>query len=378
MDGPEVADHLAWAAAEAALCGVTRLADVTRLDRIGTPVFQAIRPWGRALSVHQGKGLTPEAAQIGALMEAVESDHAERFDAPRRACAFDELPADERAPSIADFSLARGHAASPDAPRAWAASRRLDGGGVLWVPFESVSLDYTWQGDPRLDRTSNGLGARFDLAGAILKGLLEVIERDADCEWQALPIEQRSLDRLDLESVPYDWFEGLHRSVRDAGLRLAIYRLPAVIALPAIRSEIVEFGAEGCSRGAVYGTACHPSCEEALLGSLLEAVQGRATLISGARDDIFYSRRIEPVGFGSGLPLPPHIHAKTWEPDSPAPSCSPNETVAELVSMLRQAGYPLAAAVELTPPDSGVYVVKVLVPGLGAFERRRRRLEICQ
>jgi len=40
----------------AAAAGVTRLAEITGLDLVGIPVFQAIRPAGRSLSVHQGKG----------------------------------------------------------------------------------------------------------------------------------------------------------------------------------------------------------------------------------------------------------------------------------------------------------------------------------
>src|SRR4051812_28921774 len=37
--------------------GITRVADITGLDRIGIPVFQGIRPLSRAIVVSQGKGL---------------------------------------------------------------------------------------------------------------------------------------------------------------------------------------------------------------------------------------------------------------------------------------------------------------------------------
>ena len=56
-----------------AACGVSRVADLTFLDVLNLPVCQAVRPWSRALSVHQGKGLTRRDACLGALMEAVES-----------------------------------------------------------------------------------------------------------------------------------------------------------------------------------------------------------------------------------------------------------------------------------------------------------------
>jgi ribosomal protein S12 methylthiotransferase accessory factor len=65
--------------------GLTRVADVTRLDVIGIPVFQAVRPRSRNLSVSQGKGATPMAARVSAAMEALELWHAEDVShLPRR------------------------------------------------------------------------------------------------------------------------------------------------------------------------------------------------------------------------------------------------------------------------------------------------------
>src|SRR5918997_2547108 len=62
--------------------GITRLADVTSLDWIGMPVYQAIQPNSRNLSVSQGKGLTRAQAQVSALMEALESFHGEEIRQP--------------------------------------------------------------------------------------------------------------------------------------------------------------------------------------------------------------------------------------------------------------------------------------------------------
>jgi ribosomal protein S12 methylthiotransferase accessory factor len=53
--------------------GITRVANVTGLARIGIPVVQAVRPNSRSLSVSQGKGLTLAAAKASALMEAGEA-----------------------------------------------------------------------------------------------------------------------------------------------------------------------------------------------------------------------------------------------------------------------------------------------------------------
>ena len=52
--------------------GISRVTDITRMDRLGLPVFASVRPRGKALCVHAGKGLLPADARIGALMEALE------------------------------------------------------------------------------------------------------------------------------------------------------------------------------------------------------------------------------------------------------------------------------------------------------------------
>src|SRR5690242_4584285 len=64
--------------------GITRLGDITGLDRIGIPVMQAVRPLSLSNSVAQGKGATAEAAALSAILEAAECCFAERvshFDA---------------------------------------------------------------------------------------------------------------------------------------------------------------------------------------------------------------------------------------------------------------------------------------------------------
>ena len=365
---------LATAEAEAARCGVTRLADITGLDTLAVPVFQAVRPWSRALSVHQGKGLTPEAAKIGALMEAVESDHAEAFDAPRMRAPFDAIPDGERGPTIEDFACARDQAPHPAEPLFWVEARRLDGDGALWVPFDAVCHDYSRPADPRLDRSSNGLAARGDLEGATVKALLEIVERDADRAWRASPIHCRSLDRIDERSIPYRWFRCLEDRLREAGLRLSIYQQPAVIPLPVFMSQIIEPGAGVCRRRNTVGVACHPVAEEALLGSVLEAIQSRLTAISGVRDDIYFDDEVqsEADGVGLGLPLPPGLHPKLWEGVAEDSNTGRDLTAAELGEMLARAGYPDAAIVDLSRPGRAVAVVKALVLGLGAFGRTRR------
>ena len=79
--------------------GITRIANITGLDLIGIPVVMACRPNSRSIAVAQGKGLDLAAAKVSAVMEAVETFHAERVALPLRLATYAELC---RSESVAD------------------------------------------------------------------------------------------------------------------------------------------------------------------------------------------------------------------------------------------------------------------------------------
>src|SRR5262245_6391051 len=74
-----------------ALMGITRVASVTGLDRIGIPVVMVCRPNSRSIAVSQGKGLDLDAARASGLMESVESFHAETITSPLKLGTYREL-----------------------------------------------------------------------------------------------------------------------------------------------------------------------------------------------------------------------------------------------------------------------------------------------
>jgi ribosomal protein S12 methylthiotransferase accessory factor len=368
MAGP---DRLAEARAAAAACGVTRLADITGLDRVGAPVFHAIRPLSRALCVHQGKGLTPEAAQLGALMEAVESAHAEAFDVRSCVAPLRDLLILERPVSLGDFACERDCPVGDDELIAWTTAERLIDGQAVQVPFDCVSLDCVRPWDRRLDHTSTGLAARFDFEGAALKGLLEVLERDATVAWRSQPLARRALQSIDCATIAYPWFQALSDRLAEAEISLWLYRMPTLIGLPAIYAEAHAHASDPRASARSGGWACEPKAEDALLGAVLEALQCRLTVIAGARDDILHGGAGLPPS--EACPLPPNLSGVEWgrvvdaEPDAPAVTA---RWIAERLAAL---GYPDASAVKLSAPDAAVCVVKVFAPGLGANLRARRQ-----
>ena len=80
--------------------GITRLGNVTGLDYIGIPVAISVRPNSRSVSVSQGKGLTLTHALASALMESIETFHAEDLDRRFRMRSARELRAEGH---VADY-----------------------------------------------------------------------------------------------------------------------------------------------------------------------------------------------------------------------------------------------------------------------------------
>jgi YcaO-like protein with predicted kinase domain len=88
--------------------GITRIADISGLDRIGLPVFSAIRPSAAdgAISVYAGKGTSETEARVSVIMEAVERFSAEVTNFKERLLfdSYENLSTDNRAVNPADLA----------------------------------------------------------------------------------------------------------------------------------------------------------------------------------------------------------------------------------------------------------------------------------
>jgi len=161
--------------------GISRLADLTGLDRIGLPVVQAVRPAALSEVTSLGRGLSIMEAAVGATMESLERFYAEAIPTERLVLA-----------TANDLQIADGlfeNLLAPDCRSDW---RRM---AILWIrgidvatgaeqliPVELVHTCYT-DPPPPYDglfiRTTTGLACHTTASGALIHGLFECIERDA-------------------------------------------------------------------------------------------------------------------------------------------------------------------------------------------------------
>jgi YcaO-like protein with predicted kinase domain len=103
--------------------GITRVACITGLDRVGIPVWQAIRPASRGLSVSQGKGIDDDQAQASAIMESLEQHHAEYCEIACRLESYRHLAATAVVADPERLPQARDTVFSPDLVIPWCEAR---------------------------------------------------------------------------------------------------------------------------------------------------------------------------------------------------------------------------------------------------------------
>jgi YcaO-like protein with predicted kinase domain len=357
-------ETLARAWPHAAAAGVTRLGVLTGLDTLGIPVAAAYRPNSRTLAVHQGKGLTLAAAKASALMEAIETFHAEAPPLPLRLGSAAELGRGARVLDPATLPLlAPGDLA--DARCLWADGVRLADGGPVLVPYELVAIDLAPDapGPALFQATSNGLASGNHPLEALTHGLCEAIERDAVALWHAAPVADQDARALDLATIPDGAAQGWIAAVRAAGLALRVWEVTSDIAVPAFACLL----AGGADVLPELGFGCHPDPAVALLRAIGEAAQARLTVISGAREDVALG------GYGDRAVRARDAAALGWMASpgirdfAAAPGCATPTLEGDfraVLAALAAAGLTEAAAVELTRPEIGLPVMRVVVPGL--------------
>ncbi len=354
--------------------GITRLSNITGLDVVGVPVWVGIRPNSRSLATSQGKGLTHAAAKASALMESVESWHAENIDRP----IFVDSPWSlRRKVSIIEYDRLSFYEDSPprvDQPIAWVEGYDLLKECACWVPLESVSTNYVGSSQQRSATTfmqsSNGLAGGNEVLEAITHALNELVERDAVHRAGDAMRKFDAARRVRIETIDDPDCLAVLDKLDKAGVAAAAFDLTSDLGVPVYGCTIVD--ADDAVRWRPLppfnGYGCHLNPCIAMLRALTEAVQSRLTYISGTRDDI------SPVQYRTGgNPNALRSFREAWARTTASidfrerrniATPSFNGDIRYILDVLRAVGIENAVAVDLRKPEIGVAVARMVVPGL--------------
>lgn len=351
--------------------GITRVANITGLDRLGIPVFVAVRPNSRSVATSLGKAGDPMAARVSAIMESVETHHAEVPTCLTRVETWDQMAREVR---VADPDLLprdRHSLFSSSYPIPWVQGQDVSGGDPLWVPFEMVHTNYCIPpvaGSGCFRRSSNGLASGNTLAEAMVHGLCEVIERDALEAWSRHSGTHRSTRRIDLDTVEDELCAGLLERCRRADFGVMAWDLTGPLEAPVMLVELVDLSTEPVLNPipVALGSGCHPEPAVALARALTESAQVRLGFIAGSRDDTW--RRLYPQIRARATP------ERLRAIGEPGPvrfgDCHALGTptiegdLQALVRRLSAEGFPSVVLVDLSWEDIPVRVIRCIVPGM--------------
>jgi len=265
--------------------GISRLADLTELDRVGIPVWTAIRPLGRSLSSCQGKGMTDVEAQLSCVGESIETWRLETMTASDYSDDVMAINLDGNKTELRDCKI-----------------------------IDEISLDlrlFRYQNNSAF-RNSNGLGSNWNVEFAVSHAFNEIVERRSIEIWKQLSPRQ-CLEKLinvsSLEKIS-ERVDLLLNSLRASDILISLWDLTLRNSLPVILCVIGEQDPQHIPQLA-EGIGCSACPIKAIERAILEAVQSRLTLISGSRDDLthqFYRQydvlktKREPPPIGSWNP----------------------------------------------------------------------------
>jgi putative methanogenesis marker protein 1 len=284
--------------------GVTRIANITDLDRVGIPVFSAIRPSAAAgaINIYSGKGINETNARISAIMESFERCLAEQpevslnlsgveLNTERITGTYESLC--ESYPTLYPDALLLPQPVAEHTSLEWVMGHDLMNDVEVLVPANAVFHPYDPQNGTKLFRSNtNGLASGNTIEEAVLHGLLEVIERDelSIAEYTRNPGTEIILTESDGMNFK------LKRKLEEAGILVKIWLLDSDIEIPTVVVALDDTVLKDPAL-LVMGAGSHLSPEIAVSRAITEAAQSRVVQIHGAREDTDREQIVRTFGY---------------------------------------------------------------------------------
>ena len=355
--------------------GITRIADITDLDRIGLPIYTAIRQTAEegAVSIYGGKGISKDHAKASAMMEGFERYSAERKDYDETIAAtvseIEELgeyidpkslnlPKEFEKKEINDLNLE------------WSKSKDIISGKEYYIPTNAIFHPYTHENsiDSLFKSNTNGLASGNILEEAILHGMLEVIERDA---WSIFELTHKNYAQIDLDSIKSELINDIIGKFESEGIKIKLMDFTADIKIPTIAASADDTVTKDAGL-LTLGMGTHLDPEVAILRALTEVAQSRATQINGAREDTVRADFSREAGYERMKRINKYYFKQ--EEDQIKLSDIENKSTSSITKDIEIVKNELMnndiekiLYVDLTRPELDVSVVRVVIPEMEVY-----------
>ncbi|MBI5509612.1 MAG: YcaO-like family protein [Deltaproteobacteria bacterium] len=354
--------------------GITRLADVTGLDRLGIPTFCAIRPGARLVQVANGKGLVDADARVSALMEAIEVFHAEEPTLPVVTSSFAALCAAGQAVAKPQAlpGFVTGHHYNDDYVVDWVPAEELHSGARVLVPASaaypvSPSLYLWW---------TNGLASGNHLVEATLHALYEIIERHAMAtavlpDPDPLALLRPRVSYLRLATITSAPVAELCERIARHDLKLLLATVKSAVPVHTFWAILLDKKPQALTTLVNTGYGTHASPTVAAIRAITEAAQSRLAMIHASREDVAHKPAFtdhDKLSRGYAF-FDNIIGGGDWRFLCDYSRASLRDDYERLVAALATCGAGQILRVDLTRAPFNIPVVKVIVPGFRFDDR---------
>jgi thioglycine synthase len=372
-----LAETLARIEPKVPAAGITRVADITSLDRIGIPVFSCIRPTAEdgAITVYNGKGATVEESRISAIMEGIERYSAEAHDRVIRTALYQEF--EGREPVLNPEELILPEGAVLDRYMSWYQGYDIVNNETLWVPAFAVFHPVPPRHRGVFRTNTNGLASGNTIEEAVFHALSEVIERDA---WSL--VESTRQTGPAVVGIDDPVINDMQKKFADAQVEVTIRDITSDIGIPTIAAVADDVLLKDPSLLTI-GIGTHTSARIAVMRALTEVAQSRLTQIHGAREDTTIADLRKKMGYERAKRINGYWYRDNGTVDYSTITSSDTDDflkdIQNIITALGKKGLDRVIVVDLTREEIGIPVVRVIVPGLEVFamdpERRGERVK---
>ena len=355
--------------------GITRIADITDLDRVGIPVYTAIRPTAEegGVSVYGGKGISKDHAKASAMMEGFERYSAERKEYDNTITAsVNEISKKGNYIDPKSLNLPKQIEKKDigDIPYEWSTCYDLISKEEYYVPTNAIFHPYSHENNVEslFKSHTNGLASGNILEEAILHGMLEVIERDA---WSIFELTHKNYAQIDIESIDSTVVNETISKFENEGIKIKLMDFTADIKIPTIAASADDTVTKDAGL-LTLGIGTHLDPEVAILRALTEVAQSRATQINGAREDTVRADFAREAGYERMKRINRYyfkeeekqIDISTIENKSASSITKDIEIVKD---ELAENGIEKILYYDLTRPEIDVSVVRVIIPEMEIY-----------